>query len=76
MEKIRGVIRGIEAEVVDSKGFMYHMDSQEKYTLQLGVSTNELVNKLKLELDDAIEQIFVGDKVPRLKIVLDDEIVS
>jgi hypothetical protein len=33
LEKIRGVIRGIEAEVVDSKGFMYHMDSQEKYTL-------------------------------------------
>ena len=61
LEKIRGVIRGIEAEVVLSKGFMYHMESQDKYTQQLIQSENEQVRKLKLELDDAIEEIFIAD---------------
>ena len=75
MGKIRGVIKDIEEQVVNSKGFMYQMDSPDKYKLQLNITENEQVKRLRQELDEAIEAIFTNEEqdVPKLKINLDDE---
>jgi hypothetical protein len=78
IEKVENVIKGIKFSVIESKGFMYHMDTVQKFDDYLKESQNEHVLKLSKEIEEAIQAILNGgqdedSEPPKLEIQLDDE---
>lgn len=52
--KVERVIRSIKDQVIESKGFMYQLDTVDKFNDTLELSDNPIVSKLRQEIEDAI----------------------
>ena len=58
-------------QVVELKGYIYHVESFEQFLSQLKASDNEYIKKLEQEIKDAISDLSNNVK-PSLQITLDD----
>lgn len=58
-------------QVVELKGYIYHVESFEQFQSQLEASENEYIKKLEQEIKDAISDLSNNVK-PSLHITLDD----
>lgn len=58
-------------QVVELKGYIYHVESFEQFRSQLKASDNEYIKKLEQEIKDAISDLSNNVK-PSLQITLDD----
>lgn len=75
LEQVEKFVGELKQAVVESKGFMYQMDSLDKFQAQLETASHEYVLRLKGEIDRSVDNIFKagegGDLVP-LEACLDD----